>query len=475
MPPPCTTAEVRCAAWAPAFTSSTRPSTRTNYRLGRWARLRIDLGGFYFDLIFALALLGLYALSRWEFLLLIVLFINLDIVRQMLPFVRLDSYWALADVIGLPNIFGQIGPLLRSLVRRPKEERTQAPLLKGWVKAVLVGYIVLILPLMAFLIFLGLKNLPRLALTTWASSFKQVGDWGKAAGTADVLGVVAATVQLIALALPVLGLAVTVLTLDCQALTWFWHWSEGSAPRRTVGALGTVATVALPAMLWLPQPPFGHGKPGPLYAAVLAGPLRPGERGTLPEARGTLFAGSTATPPSPGTLPSGEGSAGTEPATGPAGGATGTNPAPIAVPSSAAPTPAAAAPPVAAPVSGTTVVAPVATAAAGVVPPSVSTAVGVVSSVQTRASTATQPIGTAVSGIATPLATVVARSTQPIVSTATGVATSQVTAVSSQVCLVVTSVTQQISSAVSSVTQHVTSSVAAVTAPLGPTVPPVLS
>ena len=41
--------------------------TTDSYRLGRWARVRTDLGGFYFHLIYALGLVALYLLTGWEF------------------------------------------------------------------------------------------------------------------------------------------------------------------------------------------------------------------------------------------------------------------------------------------------------------------------------------------------------------------------------------------------------------------------
>src|SRR2546423_11389411 len=76
-----------------------------NYRLPRWKRVRTDLGGFYFNLIFALAIMGVYLLTGHEFLLLMVLMINLEILHQLLPFLRLHGYWTLADITGVPEFF----------------------------------------------------------------------------------------------------------------------------------------------------------------------------------------------------------------------------------------------------------------------------------------------------------------------------------------------------------------------------------
>ena len=86
------------------------------YRLGRGARVRVGLGGFYFHLIFALGLLALYLTTGQEFLLFAVFLINLDIVRQNVPFARLDGYWVLADLTGVPDFFSQMGAFLRSVL-----------------------------------------------------------------------------------------------------------------------------------------------------------------------------------------------------------------------------------------------------------------------------------------------------------------------------------------------------------------------
>src|SRR5207302_3425133 len=83
-----------------------------NYRLSRWPRVRTDLGGFYFNLIFSLGIIALYFLTGWELLLLLVLLMDVEIVHQLLPFVRLDGYWALADITGIPDLFSQMGPFL---------------------------------------------------------------------------------------------------------------------------------------------------------------------------------------------------------------------------------------------------------------------------------------------------------------------------------------------------------------------------
>jgi putative peptide zinc metalloprotease protein len=74
-----------------------------NYRLARWGKVRTDLGGFYFNMIFGIVMVGLYALTRQDFLLLVIMLIDIEILHQTLPIARLDGYWALADLTGMPD------------------------------------------------------------------------------------------------------------------------------------------------------------------------------------------------------------------------------------------------------------------------------------------------------------------------------------------------------------------------------------
>ncbi len=76
-----------------------------NYRLGRWARLRTDLGGIYFNLLADLVFFALYAATRQSLLLFAVAATNIEILFNLVPFGRFDGYWALADLTGIPDFF----------------------------------------------------------------------------------------------------------------------------------------------------------------------------------------------------------------------------------------------------------------------------------------------------------------------------------------------------------------------------------
>ncbi|HET8631789.1 MAG TPA: hypothetical protein VFL91_30565, partial [Thermomicrobiales bacterium] len=295
-----------------------------NYRLGRWARVRTDLGGFYFNLLFTIGVVALYFVTGWEFLLVVVLLIDLDIVHQLLPFVRLDGYWALADLTGLPDFFSQIGPFLRTVLPLPAWRGRRLPDLKGWVKAVFALYILITVPLLVFLLGVTVKSAPRVLATAWDAFRQQGGAFGRAHAAGSFLGMTSAAVQMALLALPALGLVFMLGNLARRGFGALWAWSRPTPARRAVGALGTVAAVALVGFLWAPQLPFGHGRPGPLYPGTRASlaPIRADERGTLGDAaRGLVAAGAppTATPVSgPAGAPGGPTATPATPARGPA-------------------------------------------------------------------------------------------------------------------------------------------------------------
>src|SRR5581483_4704418 len=95
--------------WPAFFTNVT-----DSYRLSRAGRLRTDLGGLYFNMIFMLVLAALYAATSAETLLLVIAVTHLEMLEQLLPFVRFDGYFILSDLVGVPDLFARVAPVLRS-------------------------------------------------------------------------------------------------------------------------------------------------------------------------------------------------------------------------------------------------------------------------------------------------------------------------------------------------------------------------
>jgi putative peptide zinc metalloprotease protein len=208
--------------------------TTDSYRLGRWARVRTDLGGFYFHLIFALALVVLYLLTGWEFLLVAVLLINLDIVYQCLPFVRFDGYWALADITGIPDFFSQMGAFLRSMSPVSSWRRgNRLPDLKPWVRVVFAAYVMITVPVLSLLLYVLITRLPGIATTAWNSLLAQVAVFSQALDDGYVAGMALSVAQMLILGLQMLGITYLLYSLGRRLAGALWkriraaHQAEG--------------------------------------------------------------------------------------------------------------------------------------------------------------------------------------------------------------------------------------------------------
>src|SRR5207244_2054557 len=79
------------------------------------------LGGVYFNALIMLATLGIYLVTDLEVLIFVILLLQFEMLHQFLPFLRLDGYYVIADLTGVPDIFARIRPVLASLLpgRRP--------------------------------------------------------------------------------------------------------------------------------------------------------------------------------------------------------------------------------------------------------------------------------------------------------------------------------------------------------------------
>lgn len=224
-----------------------------NYRLSRWDRVRTDLGGFYFTLIFTLAMIAIYLITGQELFLLIVFLLDAEILFQSLPFVRFDGYWILADLTGIPDFFSQMGAFLRAIVPLPRWKGYRLPKLKGWVQLVFGLYIVVTGPLLAFLLFRILQTLPDVLTVTWSSLSKQRSIFSAAVHAGDTQAIAVSTFQSLLLALPTAGLLLIVMNAGRTFKRALWKWTKRHPARGALRVIGTAIILGFVAFLWLPQ------------------------------------------------------------------------------------------------------------------------------------------------------------------------------------------------------------------------------
>jgi putative peptide zinc metalloprotease protein len=250
------------------------------YRLSRAGRLRTDLGGIYFNALFALGTAGVYLLTGFEPLLLVVLVQHFQILQQLLPFLRLDGYYILSDLTGVPDLFARMKPTLKSLLPGKDDERAEA--LKPWVRATVVAWIALLIPVLLFTFGAIIVNAPRIFATAYDSLLLHWDKAGDAFGSGDSARGALSTVQMLTLSLPAVGIALSMSRAGSKAFVGGWRWSEG-APARRLGVIsGTAAVLALLAFVWYPN---GEYKP-----------IQRGERGTIQGAVGQLASFPTGRP-----------------------------------------------------------------------------------------------------------------------------------------------------------------------------------
>jgi len=148
--------------WPSFFTDVT-----DSYRLDRAGRLRTDLGGVYFNVIFMLGLAGCYAATGHQVLLLTIAVTHLEMLEQLLPFVRFDGYFILSDLIGVPDLFARIAPVLGTAFARGRHTRAAA--LRRPARRMITAWVLCVIPLLAFTMGYLLLYLPAFNRSLWLS------------------------------------------------------------------------------------------------------------------------------------------------------------------------------------------------------------------------------------------------------------------------------------------------------------------
>src|SRR5436190_8639208 len=240
------------------------------YRLNKRGRLRTDLGGVYFNVIFILGTAGAYALTGFEPLLLMIPIQHLEIVHQFLPFIRLDGYYIVSDLTGVPDMFSRIRPTLASLVPW-KRASDRVKELKPWVRGAVTAYVLTVVPLLLFMLGMTVFNAPRIFATAWDSFFVQYHkvrhDFGGGSAFSGAFG----CAQMLILLLPALGLVVTFWRVLTRSARGVWTKTDGKPAARLASVVALAALSALIGYIWWPNGdyrPIQRGEKGTVEGAV---------------------------------------------------------------------------------------------------------------------------------------------------------------------------------------------------------------
>jgi putative peptide zinc metalloprotease protein len=180
-------------------------------RLGKSARLRTDLGGVYFNGLAILAVASAYATTGYQPLLLAIVLIHVEMLQQLIPIVRLDGYYILTDLVGVPDLFDRVGPVLASMLpwKRPDPRVTE---LRPAARTAITIWVLLVVPALLALAGFIAWHAPDLVRDVWRSERREIQSLEAAFEAGDAALVALGVLSMVLLALPVLGLAL--LTAD---------------------------------------------------------------------------------------------------------------------------------------------------------------------------------------------------------------------------------------------------------------------
>jgi putative peptide zinc metalloprotease protein len=190
-----------------------------SYRLGRIGRLRTDLGGVYFNAVFIAGMSLAYVETGAPWLLVAIVALHIETATQFLPMIRLDGYYILSDLIGVPDLFSRMGPVLKSVIPgRPAHPRVSE--LKPWVRRTITAWVLIVVPYLAYWLIGFLIVVPKVLPVVWDRLVflsKAVGQAGGAGHPAEAaLGVV----QIVLLLLPWVGSALLLGLMLRRPVRW---------------------------------------------------------------------------------------------------------------------------------------------------------------------------------------------------------------------------------------------------------------
>ncbi|MGH3852776.1 MAG: hypothetical protein ACRDR6_04615 [Pseudonocardiaceae bacterium] len=175
-----------------------------SYRLGRAGRLRTDLGGVYFNAVFILGMSLVYLGTSSPWVLVTIVALHVETATQFLPMIRLDGYYILSDLIGVPDLFSRTGPVLASLIPgRPTHPRVQE--LKPWARRTITLWVLIVVPYLIYWMLGFVLVVPRVLPVVWDRLIWLIHTVGATAAAGQGAETALGVVQIVLLLLPWVG------------------------------------------------------------------------------------------------------------------------------------------------------------------------------------------------------------------------------------------------------------------------------
>jgi putative peptide zinc metalloprotease protein len=189
------------------------------YRLGRAGRLRTDLGGVYFNAIFVLVLAGCYAVTGQPLFLAAAFLDNFQILQQLIPLVRMDGYFIVADLAGVPDLLGLLVPIIAGQLPGDRARRAGARArgLRRGPRRLVTAWTLAAIPLLAAITGYTLWHLPSMISTAAGTFMTGLSDAGSGFTDGHPAAALAGAFTVAILVVPVAGLACLAATVLARA------------------------------------------------------------------------------------------------------------------------------------------------------------------------------------------------------------------------------------------------------------------
>lgn len=245
-------------------------------RLGRSGRLRTDLGGVYFNGVAILVVASAYGVTGYEPLVLAIVLIHIEMLQQLVPVVRLDGYYILTDLVGVPDLFDRIRPVLASLLPW-RETDPRVTELRPAARATVTIWVLLVVPVLLTVTGFIVVHSPDLVRDVWRSEQREWRGVQAAFEAGDAALVALGSLSMLLLALPVLGL--TLLLADLARRVPRAAVRRTSRRRARPETSSTAAASLRTAPQEEPMDDNGQGGPTRTLTATSAARGRPMEAG----------------------------------------------------------------------------------------------------------------------------------------------------------------------------------------------------